>query len=104
MSGEREGLPDAVKYWKSVIDECNKRGFKKILVEQHFKIPLSMMEAFNLVEELSRMKVAGIKLAFVDRDSTQNDVNIFAETVGLNRGLIGKIFTNTDDAEKYLRA
>jgi hypothetical protein len=104
FSGKREGLEDARQYWLTAIEECNRRGYRRLLVEQYFPVPLSRMDTFSLAEALAQMHVRNLKIAFVDRDITQNGMNLFAETVAVNRGGVGKVFTNIADAEKYLLA
>jgi hypothetical protein len=102
FSGRRDNLADAVTYWRRAIDECHKRAYKRLLVEQEFVVPLSTADAFFLADTISKMPVTRLKIAFVDRDFTQNDINMFAGTVAGNRGVVGRIFTNVSDAEKYL--
>ncbi len=36
FSGKRNGLEDARRYWLAAIEECNRRGYKRLLVEQYF--------------------------------------------------------------------
>ncbi len=104
FSGKRNGLEDAKRYWRTAIDECNQRGFKRMLVEQYFPVPLSRIDTFYLAEALARMPIRNVRVAFVDRDIEQSGMNLFAETVAVNRGGVGKVFTNFVDAEAYLLA
>jgi len=104
FSGKRNGLEDAKQYWLRAVEECNKRGYKRLLVEQYFPVPLSRVDTFYLAEALARMPIRNLRVAFVDRDIDQNDMNLFAETVAVNRGGVGKVFTNLVDAEAYLLA
>ncbi len=104
MSGKRAGLEDAKRYWAAVIAECNRRGFKRMLVEQDFAVPLSRVDTFFLAEAIASMPIRQLRVAFVDRDVEQNAMNMFAETVAVNRGGVGRVFTNVADAEAYLRA
>ncbi len=102
FSGKRNGLPDAMRYWQKAVDECNKRGYKKLLVEQNFAVPLSAIDTYYLAEAIAHMAITQIKVAFVDQDVEQNGMNMFAETVAVNRGGVGKVFTNIEDAIAYL--
>ncbi|MCJ7774346.1 MAG: hypothetical protein MUP22_14580 [Desulfobacterales bacterium] len=102
MTGVRDGVGDAIEYWRQILKECNKRGYRKVLVEQQFDKPLSTMGAFTLVEELLEMIVIKTRIAFVDRDATQNDINMFTETVAVNRGIFVRVFTNINDAVNWL--
>jgi hypothetical protein len=104
LSGERNGLSDAKRYWLAAINECNKRGYKKLLIEQYFPIPLSTIDTFYLAEAIAHMPIAQLRIAFVDQDIEQNGMNMFGETVAVNRGGVGKVFTNLADAEAYLIA
>jgi hypothetical protein len=102
FSGRRDNLADAIKFWQRAIDECRKRAYKRLLVEQDFSVPLSTADAFYLADAISKMPITQLKIAFVDRDLEQNDINMFAGTVAANRGAVGRVFTNVSDAEKYL--
>jgi hypothetical protein len=104
FSGKRNGLEDAKRYWLSAIEECNRRGFHRLLIEQYFPVPLSRMDVFYLAEAIAQMPIKNLRAAFVDRDVEQNGNNLFGETVAVNRGGVGKVFTNLMDAEAYLLA
>ncbi len=104
FSGKRNGLEDAKRYWRTAIEECSRRGFKRLLIEQFFPVPLSRIDTFYLAEAVARMPIRNLKIAFVDRDIEQNGMNVFGETVAVNRGGVGKVFTNFVDAEAYLLA
>ncbi len=102
FSGRRDNLADAIKFWRRAVDECHTRAYKRLLVEEDFPVPLSTADIFYLATAISKMPVTRLKIAFVDRDLEQNDINMFAGTVAANRGVVGRIFTNVSDAEKYL--
>lgn len=102
FSGKRNGLEDAKQYWLKAIEECNRHGFNRLLVEQDFPVPLSRIDTFYLAEAIAQMAIRRLKVAFVDRDIEQSGNNLFAETVAVNRGGVGKVFTNLADAEAYL--
>jgi hypothetical protein len=102
FSGKRDALADAKRYWQKAIDECNKRGYKKLLVEQNFAVPLSAIDTYYLAEAIAHMAIRQLKIAFVDQDVEQNGMNMFAETVAVNRGGVGRVFINLEDAIAYL--
>ncbi len=102
FSGKRDGLEDAKRYWRTAIDECIARGYKRLMVEQYFEVPLSRTDTFYLAEAIARMPIHNLRIAFVDRDIEQSGMNMFAETVAVNRGGVGKVFTRFVEAESYL--
>ena len=92
----------SLEYWQRIIDKCYKRGFRKLLVEEDFPNQLSTMEIYTLTNAITKMFTKTLKVAFVDRQSEHNDLNLFGETVAVNRGAYGRIFTNSKDAEIWL--
>jgi hypothetical protein len=62
--------------------------------------PLS--DVYDLASGLIDMGFRGVKIAFVDRYSSHQDLNDFGVLVGSNRGLDGKAFSDESEAEKWL--
>jgi len=54
------------------------------------------------VSELGQIGLTGIKVAFVDRQLDHASLNEFGVLVAVNRGLIGKAFSNQRDAVEWL--
>jgi hypothetical protein len=102
FSGKRDTLRDTIKFWQCAIDECNKYAHKKLLIEQDLPNPLSTMNTYQLIEAILKMPITHIKVAFIDRDVEQIDTDLFGETVAVNRGGMGRVFTNLSDAEAWL--
>ena len=72
------------------------------MVEEEFPNQLSTIEVYTLIEAIVEMITSPLKIAFVDRSTEQNDLNLFAETVAVNRGIIGHVFSEMTNAEKWL--
>lgn len=94
----------SVAIWEEVTEQCSRNKCGKILFEQDIReIDVSYFEKYecvnNLVSELLRIDVA-----FVDKYIKQLELNKFTELVATNRGLTVKVFTNFDEAEKWLLA
>lgn len=104
ISGKEESVFLALKYWKYIIDECKKRGFEGLLVEEDFPNQLSATDMYTITSGISKMEPLGLKIAFVDRVSEHNKLNLFGETVAVNRGVNGRVFTEIEDAEAWLKS
>ena len=102
VEGEKDSYEIGRQYWQEIGDECNKHGFKKVLIEEDIKENASMSEIFRLTSELPQLGFLGIRVAFVDRHENQRQLNQFGETVAINRGMLGGIFPNFAEAEKWL--
>jgi hypothetical protein len=103
VSGEHDSLSISLAFWREIADECRKTQAGKILIEEDIKESVSMLEMYQVAEEIPRMGFANVLIAFVDRFLEQQDLNRFGEIVATNRGLRGKIFNEVQEAEKWLR-
>jgi hypothetical protein len=102
--GEEDTFAVSQAYWKQVINECYRRGYEKLLVEENFPNQLSPTELFTLILSILELLTKPLKIAFVDRKTEQNDLNMFAETVAVNRGILGRIFIDVPHAEEWLKS
>jgi len=57
---------------------------------------------YQIASEIPQMGFLGIRIAFVDQYIEQQSLNEFGEIVATNRGIHGKIFSDFDEAEKWL--
>lgn len=104
VSGEEDSLEVTISYFRDVIDECERRGLEKLLIVEEFPNQLSTMDMYEAIEAISEMVSSPLKIAFVDRHADHDDLNRFGETVGVNRGLNGRVFASTEEAEAWLRS
>ena len=77
-------------------------GSEGILIEEEFPNQLSTMEMFDAAEFATEIFRGQGKVAHVDQHLSDMELNQFAETVAVNRGLIVRVFNKTADAEKWL--
>ncbi len=102
VEGEIVTKESAISFYREIFSKCEELGFIKVLIEENFKnqIPISdLFEVANFMAIASRGKT---KIAHVDRQEKDHELNKFAETVAVNRGIYGKTFINSEEAEKWL--
>lgn len=102
VTGEKDSYEISIRYWREIAGECNKSGIKKVLIEEDIKENLSMHDTYRLASEIPQLGFAGIRIAFIDLQSEQQQLNQFGETVASNRGLLVRVFNNANEAEKWL--
>ena len=102
ISGEQDSLESALKYWQRIINECHERRFHALLVEENFPNQISTAEMFQLTSAISEMGSRGLKIAFVDKNAAHNELNLFGETVAVNRGVSGRVCTSREEAAAWL--
>ena len=102
VSGKRDSYEISRQYWLEVAEECNKTGYKKVLIDEDIQQSVSMSEVFQLASELPLMGFQGVRVAFYDRYAEHEDLNQFGELVATNRGLFGRVFNDIAIAENWL--
>ena len=91
----------ASQYWREIAERFAATDHLNLLVEKGLSPKTTLTDAFELVSEFPRM-FTNVRLAFVDPDSGNQEVNEFAETVATNRGIVGRVFQNFAEAEDWL--
>jgi hypothetical protein len=102
VTGEKDSYEISRQYWQEIADECARSGIKRVLIEEDIKENLSMHDTYKLASEILQLGFFGIRIAFVDRQNEQQQLNQFGETVASNRGLLVRVFNNANEAEKWL--
>lgn len=101
ISGEHDSYEISRQYWREIADHCSREKCKRVLVEEDIAESVSMGEMFRIASDIPQT-FYGIRIAFVDRCIEHRDLNQFGELVAVNRGVHGKIFNDTKEAEKWL--
>lgn len=102
VKGEQDSYEISKQYWQEVANECKKSNCKKVLIDEDITENVSMTEMYKFASEILQLGFLGIRVAFVDRRSEQQQLNKFGETVATNRGLFSRVFNDTEEAEKWL--
>lgn len=102
VQGKEDSYEISAAFWTDIAKYCKENSFSKVLVEEDFETDTSILEKYELVSHGHELGFTGIKIAFIDRNPEQMKGNLFAETVACNRGLFGKVFSNVEEAEKWL--
>ncbi len=102
VRGEKDSLEISLQYWKEIADECWRAGYKKVFIEEDIKEEVSIIEMYQFTSEIPNIGFSGIRVAFVDRHLNQQELNKFGELVATNRGVNGKIFNSSEEAEEWL--
>ena len=102
VTGEQDSYEISKQYWTEIADECRRTGVKKVLIEEDIAENVSMPDMYKFASEIPQLGFFGIRVAFVDRQENQQQLNQFGETVATNRGLFSRVFNNFEDGETWL--
>lgn len=100
ISGEYDRA-DFTSYAALILKECGKQNVHKVLINalQVSGTDLSIMERYIVGEYIAQLFPSSIKLAVV---WPEEDINKFAETVAVNRGVFIRVFPDVAVAEHWL--
>ncbi|MET0754470.1 MAG: hypothetical protein ABWZ66_13895 [Pyrinomonadaceae bacterium] len=102
VAGDRDSYEISKQYWREIAEECKRSACKKVLIEEDITENVSMPDMYQFASEILELGFFGIRVAFVDLQDDQTQLNKFGETVATNRGLFSRVFNNTPEAEKWL--
>lgn len=102
IAGETDNYEISRQYWLEIARECQRINCKKLLIEEDIPEIVSMADMYRIASEIPHMGFVGVRIAFVDRFLEHQNLNKFGELVATNRGVYGRIFNDTAEAEKWL--
>jgi hypothetical protein len=89
--------------WTNVVEYCKKYDNYRVLGIANTTKAISTLEGFRHNELFNELGIDhNYKIAWVELNSKMLDTYKFVETVLSNRGLPGKLFSNIEEAEKWL--
>ena len=93
----------AKKVWARTVEICLANNCYKILGIANTTKPISISEGYNHHEFFPKLGINyKFRIAWVELNSAFLENTRFIETVLNNRGLPGKMFTDIDEAKKWL--
>jgi len=102
VHSDKYGYEILAQFLREIADECKKRKFKQVLIEENISATTSITDVFRIASELSQFGFSRIRMAYVDRFSEQKDINEFGRMVAVNRGVNVAVFDSVDEADKWL--
>ncbi|MBC7900768.1 MAG: hypothetical protein H7070_12035 [Saprospiraceae bacterium] len=102
VHSDKYGYDILAQFLREIADECKKRSFKQVLIEENISAVTSMTDVFRTASELPQLGFSKIRMAYVDRFADQKEMNEFGQMVAVNRGVNVKIFGSQEEADKWL--
>jgi len=104
VHGDKYGYDVLAHFLKEIADECRKRNFDRVLIEENISATTSEEDVFRIASELPQLGFADIRLAYIDRFTEQGDLNEFGREVAEDRGVNVRLFSSFEEADKWLSA
>ena len=99
---EHDNLEVCSAYWGEIGKRLSELQITKVMVVEDIEEESPLSDVYDLASGLVDMGFRGVKIAFVDRYSSHQELNDFGVLVGSNRGLDGRAFSDEAEAEKWL--
>lgn len=100
VGGEELSPEIARMYWDEIAEKCAELRKSKIMIEKDFSQSVSPPEMLEMAAYLGKI-LAGTKIAFYDRYKNEG-INELGKVLARNHGVKMRIFSNLQDAEKWL--
>ncbi|HUR98948.1 MAG TPA: hypothetical protein VMZ26_12850 [Pyrinomonadaceae bacterium] len=102
VAGEHDNFEICSAYWGEIGEKLTENRITKVMIVEDIAEESPLADVYDLASGLIDMGFRGVKIAFVDRYSSHQELNEFGVLVGSNRGLLGKAFSDEAEAEKWL--
>jgi hypothetical protein len=102
VHGEQYGYEVLSGFLREIADECKRRGFDQVLIEENISATASQEDVFRIASELPEFGFADIRMAYIDRFLEQKELNEFGQDVAVDHGVDVQIFKDLESANKWL--
>jgi len=102
VHGEQYGYAVLAGFLREIADECKKRGFNQVVIEENISATGSDEDIVRIASELPQLGFSDIRMAYIDRFLDQKEMNEMGQEVAVHHGIDVRIFPNQLDAERWL--
>ncbi|KFN47385.1 hypothetical protein [Arenimonas composti] len=103
VSGPRDSNEITVAYWQRIIEECQRRGTRRLMVYENLGDHEGERDLQALVEWLIEEGLGELQVAFVVARIELLAHMEFGEILAMERGAHGRVFADRALAERWLR-
>lgn len=101
-SGEKN-IQLATKLWTAVVAECEQHSCYNVLGISEAENPMPTIDGYQHADLFTRLNIDHrYRIAWVERNPEALNATYFVETVLINRGLPGRLFTSVGAARDWL--
>ena len=102
VHGDQYGYEVLSGFLKDIADECKRRNFRQVLIEENISATASKEDVYRVASELPELGFAGIRMAYVDRFADQKEITEFGHDVAVDTGIDVRIFATQAEADAWL--
>lgn len=101
--GTHDSYQISLDYWALIAKECLVRNAQRLLVIERLGAHLGDRDMPKLVAEVAAMGINHIRIAFVELLIDDMPDMEYGEILARELGMTGRVFSNVEDAKRWLR-
>ena len=102
VSAPKDSVEVSLGFLREIAEECRRGQYGRVLVVEDIPNNLSTGEMYEVASRVPKFGGHGLVIAYVDLQAEHHELNLFAETVAVNRGVLVKCFRTVAEAERWL--
>jgi hypothetical protein len=102
VHGDKYGYEVLAAFLTEIADECKKRNFHQVLIEENISATTSEADVFRTASELPQFGFTNTRMAYIDRFTDQSTLNEFGRQIAVRSGIDVRIFNTFGDADEWL--
>ena len=102
LSGDLAAPETRIEAWRKIVGRCREEGFDHLMVIQESPENDNETEVFVSSKGIVDIGLEGIKIAYVDLEPANYELNRFGELVAANRGANARVFYEETPALAWL--
>ena len=96
-----DSLEVSLAMWRMLADECEAAGSARLMVLEDLRSTVDLPGIEAVMDAISKSNIAHVRIAFVELDQDIQGAE-FAEILGVERGLTGRVFSHEAEARHWL--
>ena len=102
VHSEQYGYDVLAGFLGQIAEECKKRDFRKVMIEENISATASDEDVIRIASELPELGFSGVGIAYIDRFADQKEMNEMGQDVAVHNGIDVRIFPHQEEADKWL--
>ena len=102
VHSDQYGYDVLAGFLREIADECRKRNFTQVMIEENISATTSEEDVFRIASELPQLGFSDIRMAYIDRFSDQKELNEYGRKVAEDSGVDVRIFNSLEEAAEWL--
>lgn len=103
VNGPHDNFDISLGYWTEIARACHERGTQCLLVVENLAEPGETVNLERLVDAITAMGFANVRIAFVDLIDSHRQAMEHGEILARERGIAGRVFAREEEAVRWLR-